>query len=178
MRGRGRARPAGRTRPRDPDVDLRIPAQRWELAGHRLDVLGAIAAGGIVGAEARYGSGSLWPDRVPDFPMNTLVVNVVGCLLIGVLMTVITDFVSPHRLVRPFLGVGVLGGFTTFSTYCADTLSLVAAGRPVPALLYLSLTPISALGAVWIGVTGTRLAGIALGPADSPRRSDTAGGGP
>jgi CrcB protein len=110
--------------------------------------------------------------------MNTLVVNVVGCLLIGVLMTVITDFVSPHRLVRPFLGVGVLGGFTTFSTSCADTLSLVAAGRPVPALLYLSLTPISALGAVWIGVTGTRLAGIALGPADSPRRSDTAGGGP
>jgi CrcB protein len=45
----------------DPDVDLAVPAQRGELAGHRLDVLGVIAAGGVLGAEARYGLGLALP---------------------------------------------------------------------------------------------------------------------
>jgi fluoride exporter len=47
--------------PRDPDVDLRIPRQRRELAGHEVDVLGAIALGGVIGAEDRYGLGLLLP---------------------------------------------------------------------------------------------------------------------
>jgi CrcB protein len=54
-----------------------------------------------------------------------------------------TELVEPHRLMRPFLRVGVLGGYTTFSTYTVDTLSLAQAGRPGPALAYFVLTPSS-----------------------------------
>jgi CrcB protein len=61
-----------------------------------------------------------------------------------------------HRLVRPFLGVGVLGGFTTFSTYAVDFNSLLRMGQLGTALLYLSGTLVSALLAVLIGVKATR----------------------
>jgi CrcB protein len=141
----------------NPDVDLAVPVRRRELAGHRLDVLGAIAAGGVLGAEARYGVALALPHAAGGWPWSTLVANVSGCLLIGVLMVVITELVTPHRLIRPFLGVGVLGGYTTFSTATVDTLSLVDAGRPVAALGYTLATPLLALLACGLGVVLTRL---------------------
>ena len=101
----------------DPDVDVADPVERREVAGPRLHaVLGAIAVGGVVGAEARYGLGVLLPHRADEWPWATLLTNVSGCLLIGVLMVVIVERIRPHPLVRPLLGVGVLGGYTTFST--------------------------------------------------------------
>lgn len=132
------------------------------MADHQLDILGVIAVGGFAGAEARYGAGVLWPHTASGFPSTTLLINVVGCALIGVLMTVITEFVEPHRLVRPLLGVGVLGGFTTFSTYCTDALGLIQAGRPAAALMYVAATPVVCLIAVWAAVAATRLAGGAV----------------
>jgi fluoride exporter len=60
--------------------------------------------------------GGALPDASQGFPFDTSVVNVSGCLLIGVLMVSIVEVRRPHRLVRPFLGVGLLGGYTTFST--------------------------------------------------------------
>jgi CrcB protein len=142
----------------DPDVDLAVPVRRREPAGHRLDVLGVIAAGGVVGAEARYGLGLLLPHAGGDWPWATLLVNVSGCLLIGVLMVVITEVVDAHRLVRPFLGVGLLGGYTTFSTATVDTLTLADAGRPLAALGYLLVTPLLAVLACGLGVVLTRRA--------------------
>lgn len=141
----------------EPDVDLAVRAQRRELAGHPLDVLGAIAAGGVLGAEARYGLGVVLPHGPAGWPWATLLINVSGCLLIGVLMVVITELVVPHRLVRPFLGVGVLGGYTTFSTATVDTLTLLHAGRPLAALGYTVATPVLAVLACWLGVVATRL---------------------
>jgi CrcB protein len=141
----------------DPDVELAVPAERREPATHPLDVLGAIAAGGVLGAEARYGLGLLLPHGAAGWPWATLLVNVSGCLLIGVLMVVITELVVPHRLIRPFLGVGVLGGYTTFSTATVDTLILIDAGRPLTALSYTVATPVLALVACGIGVVLTRL---------------------
>ena len=90
------------------------------------------------------------------FPASTLAINVLGCALIGVLMVLITDGWSRQRLLRPFLGTGVLGGFTTFSTYTVDIQRLVGGAHPGPALLYLALTPIGALLAVWMTATTTR----------------------
>ena len=117
----------------DPDVDVADPVERPEAAGPRLHaVLGAIAVGGVVGAEARYGLGVLLPHRADEWPWATLLTNVSGCLLIGVLMVVIVERIRPHPLVRPLLGVGVLGGYTTFSTYAVDTVAAVQAGRAVP----------------------------------------------
>ena len=119
-------------------------------------VLAVIAAGGAIGATARYAIALAWPARAGGFPAAILAVNVVGCALIGVLMVLITDVWSTQRLLRPFLGTGVLGGFTTFSTYAVDIQRLVAGAHAGTALLYLAVTPLGALLAVWTAATATR----------------------
>ena len=112
-------------------------------------VVAAVAAGGVLGALARHGLTAAWPHPAGDFPWSTLVVNVSGCFLIGVLMTLIPQNPDAQRpVLRPFLGTGFLGGYTTFSASVADVLVT----RPVPALAYLGATVIGALLAVWCGV--------------------------
>jgi len=144
-------------RPVDPDVDLRVRAQRFELRRAPWAVLGVISAGGALGGLARYGLAVAWPHHGRQFPWSTFVANVSGCLLIGVLMVLITEVWSAHRLLRPFLGVGVLGGYTTFSTYTVDVQQLVAAGAARTALAYLTGTVAAALSAVYAGVALARL---------------------
>jgi fluoride exporter len=142
--------------PTDPDVDLHIPAQRREL-GHRPGrLLVVIAVGGAAGACARYGAARLWPTTPGSFPWTTLVVNAIGCAAIGVLMVMVVELGSAHPYVRPFLGTGVLGGFTTFSTYAVDVERLLDAGRPGRALGYLALTVVVALAAVWTAASAAR----------------------
>jgi CrcB protein len=71
-------------------------------------------------------------------------------------MVLVADVWSRQRLLLPFLGTGVLGGFTTFSTYAVDIQQLVAAEHVGTALFYLAVTPIGALLAVWAATTATR----------------------
>ncbi|MCW3844257.1 CrcB family protein [Micromonospora yasonensis] len=143
----------------DPDVDLHVPADRGELAAHPAAVLGAIAAGGVLGALARAGAQAAFPHPPTGFPWATFGINVSGCLLIGALMAVLTARPA-GPLVRPFLGVGVLGGYTTFSTYVVEAHRAVLAGAPGTALAYLAATVLGALLAVWTGdaVAGRLLA--------------------
>nr|BFF02391.1 hypothetical protein GCM10020241_40660 [Streptoalloteichus tenebrarius] len=122
----------------------------------RLDVVSAVAAGGALGALARYGVGLALPTRPGGFPLATLAVNLLGCLVMGVLMVLVTEVWSGHRLLRPFLGTGVLGGFTTFSSYAVDGQRLLASGRVGVALLYLVGTLVGALLAVLTGMVVTR----------------------
>jgi CrcB protein len=142
--------------PTDPDVDLHVPAQRRELSPALLAV---IAAGGALGALGRYGLSAL----VPDGPLAIWVVNVTGCLLIGVLMVLVTDVWPGRRYLRPFLGVGVLGGYTTFSTAMVDVHTLVASGRPGLGLLDLGGTLLAAVLAVAAGWFVTRALVARLG---------------
>jgi CrcB protein len=144
--------------PADPDVDLHVARQRRELRRAPWAVLGTIAAGGAIGALGRFGLASAWPRAQGHFPWATFVTNVSGCLLIGILMVLITEMWSAHRLIRPFLGVGVLGGYTTFSTYTGEVQQLVVLGAARTGLWYLLATPVAALAAVYLGVTLTRLA--------------------
>lgn len=146
--------PAGPTT--DPDVDLHVPAQRRELRRAPVLLLAVIAAGGMLGAWARYGASLIWQAPAGAFPWTTLMVNTTGCAAIGVLMVMISEMPTVHPLVRPFLGTGVLGGFTTFSTYAVDAERLLAAGRAEIALAYLALTVASALGAVWLAAMAAR----------------------
>ncbi|MFE3451713.1 fluoride efflux transporter CrcB [Nonomuraea sp. NPDC059194] len=136
----------------DPDLGDEAGPPRWR-------VLAAIAVGGMAGALARYGLGVAFPHAAGAFPWATFVTNVVGCLLIGILMVVITERPGAHPLARPLLGVGVLGGFTTFSTYVVDAQRLLASGAAVMALVYLAATVLVALAAVLAGI---RLARAAL----------------
>ncbi|HEX2314606.1 MAG TPA: fluoride efflux transporter CrcB [Thermomonospora sp.] len=119
-------------------------------------VIAVVAAGGGLGAAARYGASLLWPTDPGAFPATTLAVNVVGCALIGVLMVLVTEKGTAHRLVRPFLGTGVLGGFTTFSAYAADIRHLMDDGHARTALVYLAATVVAALAAVWCATALTR----------------------
>lgn len=119
-------------------------------------VVAVVALGGATGACARYGASLLWPTAATGFPWTTLVVNVIGCAVIGAFMVVISEAWSAHRLVRPFFGTGVLGGFTTFSTYAVDIQRLVDGGRVRAALGYLGLTLLAALTAVSGAVWATR----------------------
>ncbi|WP_308014555.1 fluoride efflux transporter CrcB [Nocardia coffeae] len=119
-------------------------------------VLLVVAVGGGIGAEARYGVSRLLPTRPGQFPWGTFLTNVVGCFAIGVLMVLITEVWTGHRLVRPFLGVGFLGGFTTFSTYAVETRNLLEPGTVYLAFGYLAGTLIAAMLAVLAAVTLTR----------------------
>ncbi|MFE9332568.1 fluoride efflux transporter CrcB [Streptomyces sp. NPDC006925] len=119
-------------------------------------VVAVVALGGALGACARYGAGLLWPTPHGAFPWTTLGVNVAGCAVIGVFMALITDVWAAHRLVRPFLGTGVLGGFTTFSTYAVDIERLLEADATGTALGYLALTLVGAMAAVGLAAGTTR----------------------
>jgi fluoride exporter len=133
-----------------------VPEAGKQSAARSALTLGVIAAGGVIGALARQG---LWTvfSRGARFDWTTLGINVGGCFLIGVLMTAVTELWRPHRLAVLFLGVGVLGGFTTFSTYIVDIQKSVTSGAPGTALAYLAATLVTALLAVYGGVTLTHL---------------------
>ncbi|MER6563641.1 fluoride efflux transporter CrcB [Streptomyces sp. NPDC001027] len=135
---------------------LRAGAPRGAARSGQLPVVAVVAVGGGIGAVARYAAALRWPTGDGGFPWTTFWVNVVGCAVIGVFLVVITEVVTAHRLVRPFFGTGVLGGFTTFSTYAVDVQKLLDAGRTGAALTYLAGTLAAALAAVWLAATATR----------------------
>ncbi|MFB9905158.1 fluoride efflux transporter FluC [Allokutzneria oryzae] len=105
-----------------------------------------VAAGGILGALARYGIAAAVPVQAAGFPWSTFGVNVIGCLLIGMLMSL-----PAKGLRRLFLGTGVLGGFTTFSGFAVETERLLAGGHLLLTGLYVVGTLLAALAAVAMG---------------------------
>jgi CrcB protein len=136
--------------PPDHDADPAAPPLSRCLA--------AVAAGGVVGALARYGLTLVFPVLPGRFPWTIFGINVLGCALIGVLMATLARHPGANPLIRLFLGTGALGGFTTFSTYALDTGELAGAGHPGTALGYLFGTLVVALLAVLGGeYLGTRL---------------------
>ncbi|MCQ6244188.1 fluoride efflux transporter CrcB [Streptomyces malaysiensis] len=141
--------------PIDPDTDPVPPAPHHPWRGQG-PVVGVVAVGGALGAMARYGATLLWSTPSSAFPWTILLVNAVGCAIIGVFLVLITEMWTAHRLVRPFFGTGVLGGFTTFSTYAVDFARLVQEGRVAIAFAYLMGTLVVAMAAVWAAVAATR----------------------
>jgi CrcB protein len=150
--------------PVDPDLTSR---DEFGRLGHlRWDVVLVIAAGGAIGGAMRWLLNQAWPSAADGFPWATFVENVSGCLVLGALMVFLVDVWTPHRYARPFLGIGVLGGFTTFSTYTAETGALLRAGQVPIALTYLFGTAAVGLLATWVGIAvARRVAGITPRPA-------------
>lgn len=108
-----------------------------------------VALGGAVGSLARYGVGVAAARLFGlAFPWGTLIVNVAGGLAMGVL----TARVGPeHEGARLLLGVGVLGGFTTFSTFSLETVRLMQQ-HPASAATYVALSLLLSVGACWLGL--------------------------
>ena len=121
-----------------------------------LDVLGVIALGGGLGSIARYGLARAMPTPAGGFPWATLITNVVGCAVLGGLMYLVLEVWPPSRYRRPFLGVGICGGFTTFSTAMVETRGLLAGGLLGTAGLYLLASVVLGLLAVLGGATLAR----------------------
>jgi CrcB protein len=138
----------------DPDAPVRGRPHdpQW-------DVTLAVIVGGILGAEARYGLSVAVPHAPDGFPWSTLWTNVIGCFCLGLLMSLLNQLTSPHRLVRPFVGIGILGGFTTFSTFTVDAERLIQHHRAGLAGLYVVCTLLAAAAAVAAATISAQLAG-------------------
>lgn len=117
-------------------------APLWALTG-------TVAVGGSLGAVARYGLDLAWPASAAGVSWTVLAINVTGSLLIGVLVEIVAHRAPRNPWVRPFLGAGFLGGYTTFSAYAMDVVTALERGAPEAALAYLSLTLAGALVAAW-----------------------------
>ena len=128
----------------------RVVRTRWDL-------LLVVAAGGALGAAGRFGAAKALPSAPDEFPWSTFLVNATGCLLLGLLMVCALDVWPTSRYLRPFLGIGLLGGFTTFSTYALETRNLVAEHQQQLAGVYLVGSVAAGLTAVWLGVAVGRL---------------------
>jgi len=113
----------------------------------------AVAAGGALGATARFAVGRWVPWEAPAFPWATAMVNVTGCLLIGLVLGWLLASTGQPPWLRPFLATGVLGGYTTFSAFAVETVVLVDAGAVTTAALYVVGSLAVGLVAVRVGAT-------------------------
>lgn len=143
------------------EIDSDAPVRN---AGHerQWDVTVAVMVGGIIGAEARYGLSVAVPHAPSGFPWSTVYTNIIGCFCLGILMSLLSQLASPHRLVRPLVGIGIIGGFTTFSTFTVDTERLIQHHRAGTALLYVLCTLFAAAAAIAAATITSQVAGQQL----------------
>jgi len=114
----------------------------------------AIAGGGALGAVLRFGmSNVVYRMLGRDFPYGTLAVNVLGSLLMGFLFVVLLERIVVSAEWRAALLVGLLGAFTTFSTFSFETLALFEGGEPVKAITNIALSVFLCLAATWLGLS-------------------------
>ena len=114
-----------------------------------------VALGGAVGAVLRYltnvGAKQAFG---PGYPYGTLIVNIVGSFLMGFLVVYLARKGGNH--LAPFLMTGVLGGFTTFSAFSLDTLTIWERGEPVSAFIYVAVSVLVSLAAIVAGLSVAR----------------------
>lgn len=113
-----------------------------------------IALGGGLGAVARYGVASMWPSTL--IPYSIFSINVSGSFLIGIVLTLAIEYGWLGERGRLFVAVGLLGGYTTFSTYMLGVHQLFTGGTPWAALGYALGSLVAGLVACWVGMLGTR----------------------
>jgi len=114
----------------------------------------AVAIGGAIGASARHGLGLAMTRMFgPSFPVGTLAANVIGGLLMGLLMGwLVRETPEGANTIRLFAGVGVLGGFTTFSSFSLDAMRMLEMKAFGPFIGYVSASVILSIAAVALGL--------------------------
>jgi len=111
-----------------------------------------VLAGAGLGGLARYVAGTwIMAKYGGRFPLGTFIINVTGSFLIGVLMTLFTERLAPHPNWRLFLVVGILGGYTTFSSFEYETLQAVRDGARWMSMLYVTGSVAFGYFGVWLG---------------------------
>ena len=145
---------------RHPSFPELFPHDRRAVS---VGALVAVAAGGMVGATARWGMGELWPSAADQWSWDILFVNLVGSLLIGVA----ARHLVVGTLSADFVITGLLGGFTTFSTFAVGLNDLLDAGRPMVAACYAAVTLVGGVTAA--GMASSRIGSRAVGSWEARR---------
>jgi CrcB protein len=117
-----------------------------------------VGLGGGLGAMARYGAGfwvaRLWP---MGFPLGTMLINIVGSILMGIVIGALTrNGAIANEALRLFVAVGILGGFTTFSAFSLDAVSLIERGELLQAGGYVLISVAVCLIGLYLGLLVTR----------------------
>jgi fluoride exporter len=116
-----------------------------------------VGGGGLIGSMLRYWlSGAVAHTTKGEFPLGTLVVNIIGCFIIGFFLTLGYERFTWRPELRLFIAVGVLGGFTTFSTFSYETIALFRDGSYVPAIANATASLLGCLVACILGVALAR----------------------
>jgi CrcB protein len=117
-----------------------------------------VALGGAIGSSARYLlDGAVYRVLPATFPYGTFVVNVTGCLLFGLVLGVTEDRFSVGTAARTFVLIGILGGFTTFSSFTFETLQLLRDGEWLRGTVNIAGQVLGGLLALWAGMTASRM---------------------
>lgn len=120
----------------------------------------SVAIGGAIGSAARFGlmnaAGRWWGT---EYPYGTLIVNVAGALAMGFLVGMFAAFAQVGQEVRAFFAVGILGGFTTFSTFSLDMVTLLQRGEVFAAIVYATASVLLTIFALYLGLAATRMLG-------------------
>lgn len=150
-------------RPAEPRAGRRRSRPRWPRRRHvraQPDVLVVIALGGMLGASARYGVARWLPAPAGGFPWSTFWTNLSGSFLLGLLLVLMLERFPPTRYVRPFVATGIIGAFTTMSTYEVETVLLVKDGHAAIAAVYGAGSLAAGLVLAYAGIVVGRLAPV------------------
>ncbi|MFN3683735.1 MAG: fluoride efflux transporter CrcB [Fimbriimonadaceae bacterium] len=116
-----------------------------------------VGLGGAIGASARYGLGGWLQSRMgASFPWETILINLTGSFLIGLVLGLANLLEDPTHL-RLFVAIGVLGGYTTYSTFAYEGLMLLADRRYLAALFYVQFTALGTVFSAWVGLALARM---------------------
>ena len=143
--------------PDDPDADVGASPSNPSARAHwRLDVLAAVSAGGAIGSLARYGITNTFPVTSGGFPTSTLAVNTSGSLILGFALVLLIERLPPSRYARAFITVGIIGAFTTFSTFAVDTVQLARHAHVATAAAFFAVSVCAGLAAAQLGIVAAR----------------------
>ena len=169
--GRGDGLAEAAALPVDPDIgpdgDAGHPAAAGPFDGGRPRgwprlrpaVLAAVFTGGLVGGLARYEVTRVWPAPTRGFPWATFAINTSGAFLLALLLVLVVEVLPPTTFVRPLLGTGFCGAWTTFSSVVATTDQLVAHGAPAVGVGYLLASVLAGLAGAALGLVSGRAVG-------------------
>ena len=153
--------------PIDPDLQPLAPSMpapgRGPLAA-QVPILCFIALGGAAGSLVRVGLGEVFAEQAGHFPLTTFGVNVTGSFALGALVVGLIARRPHSRYLGPLFATGLLGAYTTFSTFAVGSVNLFRDGHAVTAFSYLALSIVTGVVAAWLGI----LLGLRVRPARAP----------
>jgi fluoride exporter len=146
-----------------PEIDMRGEGDiyRFDRRRRARQVQGvivvALACGGVFGALCRYAISLAIPTETGEFPWSTFLINLSGSAVLGFVLILLIEQFPRGRLARPVIGTGIIGAYTTFSTFEVDTVELIRDGHVASAVTYMTASVVGGLLFVWLGMATARL---------------------